>query len=70
MRRLRVAADVQTALVATFTPAGAARRKAFNAVFRTDPVLGGPRLAQQLGPENLPAEAFNAENVERIMAMT
>ena len=70
MRRLRVAADVQTALVATFTPAGAARRKAFSAVFRTDPVLGGPRLAQQFGPENLPAEAFNAENVERIMAMT
>ena len=59
----------QTALVATFTPAGAARRKAFNAVFRTDPVLGGSRLAAQLGPENVPAEAFDPETVARILAM-
>ena len=54
MRRLRIAAEVRTALVATFTPAGAARRKAFNAVFRADPVLGGPRLGRSLGPENVP----------------
>ena len=65
MRRLRVAAEVVTALSATFTPAGAARRAAYNAVFRTDPVLGGPRLAPQLGPDNVPAEAFGAENVAR-----
>jgi 2-polyprenyl-6-methoxyphenol hydroxylase-like FAD-dependent oxidoreductase len=69
MRRLRVAAEVQTALVATFTPAGAARRKAFNAAFRADPVLGGPRLASQLGPDNVPAEAFGPDNVARILAM-
>jgi 2-polyprenyl-6-methoxyphenol hydroxylase-like FAD-dependent oxidoreductase len=69
MRRLRVAAEVQTALAATFTPAGAARRKAFNAVFRTDPVLGGPRMAPQLGPDNVPAEAFGPDNVARILAM-
>ena len=69
MRRLRIAAEVQTALAATFTPAGAARRKAFNAVFRTDPVLGGPRLAAQLGPDNVPADAFGPENVARILAM-
>jgi 2-polyprenyl-6-methoxyphenol hydroxylase-like FAD-dependent oxidoreductase len=69
MRRLRVAAEVQTALVATFTPAGAARRKAFNAAFRTDPVLGGPRMAAQLGPDNVPAEAFGPDNVARIFAM-
>ena len=69
MRRLRVAADIQTALVATFTPAGAARRAAFNAVFRTDPVLGGSRLAAQLGPENVPAEAFEPQTVARILAM-
>jgi 2-polyprenyl-6-methoxyphenol hydroxylase-like FAD-dependent oxidoreductase len=70
MRRLRVAAEVATILMATFTPAGAARRKAYNAVFRADPVLGGPRLAAQLGPHNLPAEAFSAENVARIRAFT
>jgi 2-polyprenyl-6-methoxyphenol hydroxylase-like FAD-dependent oxidoreductase len=69
MRRLRVSAEVTTALAATFTPAGAARRKAYNAVFRTDPVLGGPRLAPQLGPDRLPAEAFEPENVRRILAM-
>jgi 2-polyprenyl-6-methoxyphenol hydroxylase-like FAD-dependent oxidoreductase len=69
MRRLRTAAEVATALVATFTPAGAARRKAYNAIFRTDPVLGGPRLAPQLGPDNVPAEAFGPENVARILAM-
>jgi 2-polyprenyl-6-methoxyphenol hydroxylase-like FAD-dependent oxidoreductase len=69
MRRLRIAAEVQTALVATFTPAGAARRAAFNAVFRTDPVLGGPRLTAQLGPEKVPAEAFGPENVARVLAM-
>ena len=69
MRRPRIAAEVQTTLAATFTPAGAARRKAFNAVFRTDPVLGGPRLAAQLGPDNVPADAFGPENVARILAM-
>jgi 2-polyprenyl-6-methoxyphenol hydroxylase-like FAD-dependent oxidoreductase len=69
MRRLRIAAEVQTALAATFTPAGAARRKAYNAVFRTDPVLGGPRLAPQLGPDNVPTEAFGPDNVARILAM-
>jgi 2-polyprenyl-6-methoxyphenol hydroxylase-like FAD-dependent oxidoreductase len=69
MRRLRTAAEVATALMATFTPAGAARRKAYNAIFRTDPVLGGPRLAPQLGPDNVPAEAFGPENVARILAM-
>jgi 2-polyprenyl-6-methoxyphenol hydroxylase-like FAD-dependent oxidoreductase len=69
MRRLRLAAKIQTALVATFTPSGAARRKAFYTVFRTDPVLGGPRLAAQLGPERVPAEAFGPENVARILAM-
>jgi 2-polyprenyl-6-methoxyphenol hydroxylase-like FAD-dependent oxidoreductase len=69
MRRLRIAAEVQTALVATFTPAGRARRRAFNALFRTDPVLGGPRLAAQLGPDNVPADAFTAGNVARILAL-
>jgi hypothetical protein len=68
MRRLRVAAEVATELSATFTPAGAARRQASDAVFRTDPVLGGPRFAVHLGPENVPAESFSAENVQRILS--
>lgn len=69
MRRLGVAAGVVTALMATFTPDGAARRKAYNAVFRSDPVLGGPRLVSQLGPHNVPAEAFAPGNVGRILAL-
>jgi 2-polyprenyl-6-methoxyphenol hydroxylase-like FAD-dependent oxidoreductase len=68
MRRLRIAASVATDLMATFTPAGAARRRAYNAVFRNDPVLGGSRLAVQLGPENVPAEAFSPQTVARILA--
>ena len=69
MRRLRVAAEVTTDLTATFTRAGAARRKAYNAVWSTDPVLGGPRLVPQLGPHNVPAAAFSAENITRIRAV-
>jgi 2-polyprenyl-6-methoxyphenol hydroxylase-like FAD-dependent oxidoreductase len=69
MRRLRLSAAVTTDLVATFTPAGAERRKAFGALFRTDPVLGGPRLVVQLGPDKLPAEAFSQANVARILAL-
>jgi 2-polyprenyl-6-methoxyphenol hydroxylase-like FAD-dependent oxidoreductase len=70
MRRLRVAARVVTDLTATFTPAGAARRRAYNAVFRQDPVLAGPRVVPQLGPDNVPAEAFGRANVERILALS
>jgi 2-polyprenyl-6-methoxyphenol hydroxylase-like FAD-dependent oxidoreductase len=53
MRRLRVSAEVTTALAATFTPRAAARRAAYGAVFRSDPVLGGPRMATQVGPERM-----------------
>jgi 2-polyprenyl-6-methoxyphenol hydroxylase-like FAD-dependent oxidoreductase len=69
MRRLRVSAEVTTVLAATFTPRAAARRAAYGAVFRSDPVLGGPRMAPQAGPERLPAEAFTRANVDRILAM-
>ena len=70
MRRLRVAARVVTDLAATFGPAGAARRRAYNAVFRQDPVLGGPRQVPQLGPDNVPAAAFEPANVERFLALS
>ena len=69
MRRLGVAAQVATEMSATFTPDGTARRRAYDAVFRTDPVLGGPRFAVHLGPENVPAESFSAENVQRILSV-
>jgi 2-polyprenyl-6-methoxyphenol hydroxylase-like FAD-dependent oxidoreductase len=69
MRRLRIAAAVTTDLMCTFTPEGAARRQAYNAVFRSDPLLAAPRAAPQVGPEKLPAEAFTPQNVERILAL-
>jgi 2-polyprenyl-6-methoxyphenol hydroxylase-like FAD-dependent oxidoreductase len=69
MRRLRIAARVATDLSATFTPAGSARRGAYNAAAATDPVLAAPRMAIQLGPDALPAEAFTEYNLERILAL-
>jgi 2-polyprenyl-6-methoxyphenol hydroxylase-like FAD-dependent oxidoreductase len=70
MRRLQVAAQVRTDLAATFTPAGAARRRAYNAVWRTDPVLGGPQLTVLLGPDNVPTASFSQHTIDRILALT
>jgi hypothetical protein len=69
MRRLRVAAQVRTDLATTFSPVGAARRRAYNAVWRTDPVLGGVQLIQLVGPENVPAESFSPPTIDRIFAL-
>lgn len=69
MRRLRVAAQVITDIAATFTPAGAARRRAYNAVWQTDPVLGGPRLTPLVGPDNVPADSFTQSTIDRILAL-
>ena len=69
MRRLRLAARVVTDLSTTFTPDGAARRRAFNSIFRQDPVLGAPRMIAHLGPDNMPAEGFTEANVQRILAL-
>ncbi len=69
MRRLQVAAQVRTALAATFTPAGAARRRAYNAIWRTDPLLSGPQLTTLLGPENVPTASFSQHTIDRILAL-
>jgi hypothetical protein len=69
MRRLRVTARVATDLLATFTPAGAARRRAYNAVFQTDSLLAAPKLVPLIGPDNLPAEAFSQATVDRILTL-
>jgi 2-polyprenyl-6-methoxyphenol hydroxylase-like FAD-dependent oxidoreductase len=70
MRRLRVTAQVITDLLATFTPAGVARRRAYNAIWQTDPVLAGLTLAQILGPDNVPTESFCQATIDRILALT
>lgn len=69
MRRLRLAAEFYTDLNATFTPAGAARRRAFGVAMRTDQVLAGPALAILLGPEKMPSESFTRENLDRMLAV-
>lgn len=69
MRRLRVTARIRTDNTMTFTPDGVARRKAYNRAWRGDPVIAGSRLATQLGPEKVPAEAFEPETVDRILAL-
>ena len=69
MRRLQVAAQVRTELAATFTPAGADRRRAYNAVWRTDPALGGPQLTALLGPDNVPTASFSQRTIDRILAL-
>lgn len=69
MRRLRIAAQVRTDLAATFTPAGAARRRAYNAVWPTDPVLGGSQLTVLLSPDNVPTASFSQRTIDRILAL-
>ena len=70
MRRLRVTARVKTDLVATFTPAGAARRRAYNAIWQTDPVLAAPQIAPLVGPHNVSSELFSQPTIDRILALT
>ena len=69
MRRLRVAARVETDIRATFSPLGNARRRAYLSLMATDLVLAGPLLTLQLGPEKLPAESFEQPNIDRILAL-
>jgi len=70
MRRLLVAARLATDIRATFSPHGAARRRTYSTLMATDPVLAGPLLAPQLGPEQLPAESFGKSNIDRILALS
>jgi 2-polyprenyl-6-methoxyphenol hydroxylase-like FAD-dependent oxidoreductase len=70
MRRLRITAQLRTDLAATFTPAAAARRRAYNTIWPTDPVLGGPHLTMLLGPDHASAESFSQPTIDRILALT
>ncbi|MDQ3826530.1 MAG: FAD-dependent oxidoreductase [Actinomycetota bacterium] len=69
MRRLRVTAQVTTDLEATFTPAGAARRRAYNAAFQTDSLLAAPKLVPLIGPDDMAAESFSQTTVDRILTL-
>ncbi|MGH3600517.1 MAG: hypothetical protein ACRDQH_09605, partial [Pseudonocardiaceae bacterium] len=61
---------VTTDLEATFTPAGAARRRAYNAAFPTDSLLAAPKLVPLIGPDDMAAESFSQTTVDRILTLT
>lgn len=69
MRRLQLSAALHTDLNMTFTAAGAARRKAWGALWPRDTVLGGPVLAMVIGPEKVAPESFDAANLARVRAL-
>jgi 2-polyprenyl-6-methoxyphenol hydroxylase-like FAD-dependent oxidoreductase len=68
MRRLRFSARLVTELRATFTPEGAARRKRFFERASHKFLMRAPILGTFLGPESMPAAAFDAENLRRCLA--
>jgi 2-polyprenyl-6-methoxyphenol hydroxylase-like FAD-dependent oxidoreductase len=72
MRRLRVTAAIRTAMMCTFSEEGRQRRLAFNQATADDDPLAAAWMfvAVFSGPETAPAEAFEPENIERILAMT
>jgi 2-polyprenyl-6-methoxyphenol hydroxylase-like FAD-dependent oxidoreductase len=70
MRRLRVTSKVATHLRCAFGPDGATRRQAMFEQAFADPLILGPfALAPLAGPETVEAEAFEPDNVERILAI-
>ncbi|GAA3625621.1 FAD-dependent oxidoreductase [Streptomyces fenghuangensis] len=69
MHRLRISGSVRTAMNMTFTPRGIARRRAYAEVWPTDPVLAGSRLATFKGPFQVPAESFEPQVIERLLAL-
>ncbi|MEU2793433.1 NAD(P)/FAD-dependent oxidoreductase [Streptomyces sp. NPDC007100] len=69
MRRIRVSGSVRTTMNMTFTPEGAARRKAYARTWHTDPVLAGSRLATFKGTDQVPPESFAPETIKRLFAL-
>ena len=69
MRRLRISGAVRTAMNMTFTPEGAARRKAYAKAWPTDPVLAGSRLATFQGAFGVPDESFHPGTIQRLLAL-
>ncbi|KUF15159.1 FAD-dependent oxidoreductase [Streptomyces silvensis] len=68
MRRLRISAHIATELRCTFSDEGRRRRRSWNRTAQRDVRLSGPLLGNLAGPETVPAEAFDASNIGRIIA--
>jgi 2-polyprenyl-6-methoxyphenol hydroxylase-like FAD-dependent oxidoreductase len=70
MRRLRICAELNTAMSCTFSEEGRQRRRAINQAIPDDPLVAGATVLPVFaGPDDVPAEAFEPENIERILAM-
>ena len=69
MRRLRLSAQLTTDIRATFTPEAAKRLRRIFAKFAEKPSLFGSLVIQLAGPESVPAEAFEAASLDRILAL-
>jgi 2-polyprenyl-6-methoxyphenol hydroxylase-like FAD-dependent oxidoreductase len=69
MRRLRLCAQVATELRCTFSAAGRARRAHVLQRVPTDPLVAAVvAVAGIAGPEVAPAEAFEDDNIARVLA--
>jgi 2-polyprenyl-6-methoxyphenol hydroxylase-like FAD-dependent oxidoreductase len=66
MRRLRVAATMDSVVHAEFGPEATARKLRLMKATQADPTLGLARAGVMLGPEMIPAEAFTEEALERV----
>lgn len=69
MRRLRCTAEATTRLRVDFSERGRLRRKAAFARFAEDPSARLPLAAALVGPERIPAQAFEPAAVERMLAL-
>jgi len=69
MRRLRISAQVAAGVRCAFGPEGLASRIRFAEAAGTEPLVLAPFLAALIGPENVAAEAFADDNVERILSL-
>lgn len=69
MHRIRVVAELMTDVRCDFTPPGRARRLAFFSGLLSDPLSMAVLASMMSGPESAGPEAFNDENVARVLAM-
>jgi 2-polyprenyl-6-methoxyphenol hydroxylase-like FAD-dependent oxidoreductase len=70
LRRLRFAAQIQSALHAEFGEEARSRRRRAAARFAEDPSLSLTLLSGMLGPENVGAECFTEDRRQRILALS
>jgi menaquinone-9 beta-reductase len=64
LRRLRLSGRLIAARDCEFGAAGRARRDRLKGLFMVDPMITGLMFATLMGPENVPAEAFDAQALE------